>query len=143
METKEKEKEIWETFLDRCYYDLWRVRRKTERGFDDGFHLHCGDEARDLVNLLNEMEHKLSRLNVLLNFEDVVSVRDFSNRMESLIMMDDFETAIDELGKLRANLRFWGWSKKCKDYTPTGKKQTTKPTTRKTKTWKTKTQKQK
>jgi hypothetical protein len=122
MKTKENTKKIWETFLDACYYDLWRVRRKNERGFDDGFHLHSGDEAKALVQLLNKMEHKLSKQNVLLNFKDVTSVREFSNMIEHLIMVDDFETAIDELGKLRDNLRFWGWSKKRKDYTPTGKK---------------------
>ena len=124
MKTKENKKEKWETFLDKCYYDLWRVRRKTDRGFNDGFHLHSGEEAKALVQLLNEMEQKSSKLDVLLNFEDVTSVREFSKMIENLIMIDDFETAINELGKLRANLRFWGWSRKCKDYTPTGKKQT-------------------
>ena len=48
----------WETFCDVSYYHLWRVRRKTERGFDDGFHLNNGEEARDLVELLNRMERE-------------------------------------------------------------------------------------
>ena len=48
----------WETFCDVSYYHLWRVRRKTERGFDDGFHLESGEEARDLVELLNRMERE-------------------------------------------------------------------------------------
>ena len=122
MRTEKNKKEIWETFLDTCYYDLWRVRRKTDRGFNDGFHLHSGEEAKALVRLLNGMEQKSSKLNVGLNFKDVTSVREFSSMIEHLIMVDDFETAINELGKLRDNLRFWGWSKKCKDYTPTGKK---------------------
>jgi hypothetical protein len=46
----------WETFCDVCYYDLWRVRRKDERGFNDGFHLQHGKEAKELVELLNKLE---------------------------------------------------------------------------------------
>ena len=46
----------WETFCDLCYYDLWRVRRKNERGFNDGYHIHNGEEARALVELLNGLE---------------------------------------------------------------------------------------
>jgi len=49
----------WETFCDPCYYDLWRVRRKNERGFNDGYHIHNGEEARALVELLNKLEREL------------------------------------------------------------------------------------
>ena len=52
----------WETYCDECYYHLWRVRRKNERGFNDGYHLNNGNEAKDLVGLLNNLEmqrHKL------------------------------------------------------------------------------------
>lgn len=49
----------WETFCDPCYYDLWRVRRKNERGFNDGYHIHNGEEARALVELLNGHEREL------------------------------------------------------------------------------------
>lgn len=49
----------WETFCDPCYYDLWRVRRKNERGFNDGYHIHNGDEARALVELLNKLDREL------------------------------------------------------------------------------------
>lgn len=48
----------WETFCDRSYYDLWRVRRKNERGFDDGYHIHNGEEARALVELLTGLERE-------------------------------------------------------------------------------------
>ena len=48
----------WETFCDRSYYDLWRVRRKNERGFNDGYHLHNGEEARALVEILNGIERE-------------------------------------------------------------------------------------
>ena len=50
----------WETFCDLCYYDLWRVRRKNERGFNDGYHIHNGDEARALVELLNSLERDIA-----------------------------------------------------------------------------------
>ena len=50
----------WETFCDLCYYDLWRVRRKNERGFNDGYHIHNGEEARALVELLNGLERDIA-----------------------------------------------------------------------------------
>lgn len=50
----------WETFCDLCYYDLWRVRRKNERGFNDGYHIHNGEEARALVDLLNSFERDIA-----------------------------------------------------------------------------------
>jgi len=59
----------WETFCDVSYYHLWRVRRKTERGFDDGFHLESGEEARDLVELLNRMERE--RSDAIRQFENL------------------------------------------------------------------------
>lgn len=49
----------WETFCDECYYHLWRVRRKTERGFYDGFHVQNREEAEALVATLNGLEQKL------------------------------------------------------------------------------------
>jgi hypothetical protein len=48
----------WETFCDISYYHLWRVRRKNERGFNDGFHLQHGEEAKALVELLNRLERE-------------------------------------------------------------------------------------
>ena len=49
----------WETFCDLCYYyDLWRVRRKKDRGIYDGYHLQNAEEARELVELLNGLERE-------------------------------------------------------------------------------------
>jgi len=50
--------EDWETFSDSSYFDLWRVRRKNERGFNDGYHLQNGEEAKALVELLNRVEQE-------------------------------------------------------------------------------------
>ena len=58
----------WETFCDLCYYDLWRVRRKNERGFNDGYHIHNGEEARALVDLLNGLESERDELRSDLEF---------------------------------------------------------------------------
>lgn len=48
----------WETFCDECYYHMWRVRRKNERNFDDGFHVNNREEANALVELLNKLERE-------------------------------------------------------------------------------------
>jgi hypothetical protein len=50
----------WETYCDECYYHMWRVRRKNERGFDDGFHLQNGNGANQLVELLNKQDDELT-----------------------------------------------------------------------------------
>jgi len=50
----------WETYCDECYYHMWRVRRKNERGFDDGFHVQNGKGANQLVELLNKQDDELT-----------------------------------------------------------------------------------
>ncbi len=50
----------WETYCDESYYHLWRVRRKNERGFNDGYHVHNGNEAKALVDLLNKQDSELA-----------------------------------------------------------------------------------
>ena len=48
----------WEAYCDECYYHMWRLRRKTERGWHDGFHVHTGAEAKGLCDLLNNLERE-------------------------------------------------------------------------------------
>jgi predicted ribosome quality control (RQC) complex YloA/Tae2 family protein len=48
----------WETFCDESYYHLWRVRRKSERNFNDGVHVQDGKGAAALVELLNRLERE-------------------------------------------------------------------------------------
>jgi hypothetical protein len=52
--------ETWETFCDEAYYHMWRVRKRHERGFNDGFHINNRDEAIGLCDLLNKMERELA-----------------------------------------------------------------------------------
>jgi hypothetical protein len=51
-----KGRAVWEAFADRAYYDLWCVRRVTERGWGQGYHLHQQQEAEALKKLLEEYE---------------------------------------------------------------------------------------
>jgi hypothetical protein len=60
MNTDTPRTDEWETYCDESYYHLWRVRRKNERGFNDGYHVHNGEEARALVNLLNKQDSELA-----------------------------------------------------------------------------------
>jgi hypothetical protein len=48
----------WETFCDVGYYHMWRLRRKTERGWNDGFHINTKAEAEGLCELLNKLERE-------------------------------------------------------------------------------------
>lgn len=43
----------WEYFCDRCYFDMWCVRKVGERTFGAGFHVMTAEEARGLHDLLN------------------------------------------------------------------------------------------
>ena len=59
MNTPTPRTDEWETYCDECYYHMWRVRRKNERGFNDGFHVQNGEGARQLVELLNKQDEAL------------------------------------------------------------------------------------
>jgi hypothetical protein len=50
--------DVWEAYCDECYYHMWRLRRKTERGWYDGFHIHTGEEAKGLCEILNKLERE-------------------------------------------------------------------------------------
>jgi hypothetical protein len=39
---------------------MWRLRLKTERGWNDGFHINTRDEAKALCGLLNKLERDLT-----------------------------------------------------------------------------------
>jgi hypothetical protein len=49
----------WETFCDVGYYHMWRLRRKNERGWNDGFHINTKAEAEGLCELLNKLEREV------------------------------------------------------------------------------------
>jgi hypothetical protein len=57
----------WETFCDVGYYHMWRLRLKTERGWNDGFHINTRDEAEGLCELLNKLEGEIERERALAN----------------------------------------------------------------------------
>ena len=60
MNTDTPTTDQWETYCDECYYHMWRLRRKTERSWHDGFHINKGDEAKGLCDLLNNLERELT-----------------------------------------------------------------------------------
>jgi hypothetical protein len=57
----------WETFCDVGYYHMWRLRSKTERGWNDGFHINTKAEAEGLCELLNKLEGEIERERALAN----------------------------------------------------------------------------
>jgi hypothetical protein len=60
MNTPTPKTDEWETYCDEWYYHMWRLRRKTERGWHDGFHIQKGDEAKGLCDILNNLEAELT-----------------------------------------------------------------------------------
>lgn len=95
----------WETYCDESYYHLWRVRRKNERGFNDGYHVHNGNEARALVDLLNKQD---SELNAVTDQRDrlveahklIAGCLLYDELDDEQIERADFETGYDELIKI-------------------------------------------
>jgi hypothetical protein len=88
----------WETFCDVGYYHMWRLRRKTERGWNDGFHINTKAEAEGLCELLNKLEGEVERERALANKaiatwkktreeRDVAEVKAERYRLEANTMM--------------------------------------------------------
>lgn len=69
MNTDTPTTDQWETYCDECYYHMWRLRRKTERGWHDGFHVHTGAEAKGLCDLLNNLGRELAEARESLEFQ--------------------------------------------------------------------------
>ena len=88
----------WETFCDTCYYDLWRLRLKDERGFNDGYHLQNEKEAKALVELLNriERERNFSRELHALAVESISAWKERAEKAER-----ERDEAINQNAKLR------------------------------------------
>jgi hypothetical protein len=74
MKTDTPRTNEWETYCDECYYHLWRVRRKNERGFNDGYHVHNGEEAKALVDLLNKQDSELTAARAEIERLDVSGI---------------------------------------------------------------------
>jgi len=95
----------WETFCDISYYDLWRVRRKDERGFNDGYHLRHGEEAKALVELLNRLERERdeARAELSLTSGTISDLLKKSERLEKQIEgLNNFANErFDEIQRVR------------------------------------------
>ncbi len=72
MKTDTPETDAWEAYCDECYYHMWRLRRKTEKGWYDGFHIHTGEEAKGLCETLNKLERELNEAR-----EETIRTREF------------------------------------------------------------------
>jgi hypothetical protein len=84
----------WETYCDESYYHLWRVRRKNERGFNDGYHVHNGDEARALVDLLNKQDSELTAARAEIDEMD----------SKNLVLRQCVQASSDEQTRLKVEL---------------------------------------
>jgi hypothetical protein len=58
---------------------MWRLRRKTERGWYDGFHIHTGEEAKGLCETLNKLERERDKYRDALK---TISVSDWKTSGE-------------------------------------------------------------
>jgi hypothetical protein len=91
----------WETYCDECYYHLWRVRRRNERGFNDGFHVHNGDEAKALVDLLNKQDSELTAARAEIERLDVSGIHSCHDKCQrwTCVMRRERDEARAEIEK--------------------------------------------
>lgn len=94
--TPTPETDQWEAYCDEWYYHMWRLRRKTERGWHDGFHIHTGDEAKGLCDLLNNLERELTA--VTKERDEAREQRDrlLANTLHKILTERDFPEWLDE-----------------------------------------------
>lgn len=98
MNTQTPETDQWETYCDECYYHMWRLRRKTERGWDDGYHIHTGEEAKGLCDLLNNLERELDELRRWTSVNGVIDLQ--RERDEAREQRDRLAATIERLKEL-------------------------------------------
>jgi flagellar biosynthesis chaperone FliJ len=68
---------------------MWRLRRKNERGWNDGFHINTRDEAKALCELLNKLEREVAEAKEQCsNLDDQVS--------SAIMVIRGFESERDE-----------------------------------------------
>ena len=60
MNTPTPRTDEWEAYCDEWYYHMWRLRRKTKKGWHYGVHIQKEDEAKGLCDLLNNLEAELT-----------------------------------------------------------------------------------
>jgi hypothetical protein len=94
----------WETFCDVGYYHMWRLRLKTERGWNDGFHINTKAEAEGLCELLNKLEGEIERERALAN-EAIATwkkTREERDTAQQALFSseEDYEKAIEQRDRL-------------------------------------------
>jgi hypothetical protein len=99
----------WETFCDVGYYHMWRLRLKTERGWNDGFHINTKAEAEGLCELLNKLEREVERERALAN-EAIATwkkTREERDTAQQALFSseEDYEKAIEQRDRLAEALR--------------------------------------
>jgi hypothetical protein len=90
---------------------MWRLRLKTERGWNDGFHINTKAEAEGLCELLNKLEGEIERERALANEaiatwrktreeRDVEQVKAERYRLEANAMMLQRDRLAEALRKI-------------------------------------------
>ena len=86
----------WETFCDVGYYHMWRLRRITERGWNDGFHINTKAEAEGLCELPNKLEGEIERERALANEAIATWKKTREERDAALIRYNECRATIED-----------------------------------------------
>jgi hypothetical protein len=113
MKTETPRTDEWETYCDECYYHMWRVRRKNERGFNDGFHVHNGQGAKQLVELLNKQDDELAAARAEIERLDVSGIHSCHKDCQRLpcVLRRELKAVTEQRDRLAESLRkaiSWG-----------------------------------
>jgi len=108
MKTDTPRTDEWETYCDECYYHMWRVRRKNERGFNDGFHLNNGEGARQLVELLNKQDSELTAARAELERLDTAGIHSCHDNCQrpNCVLRRELKAVTEQRDGLRSGIDY-------------------------------------
>ncbi len=96
MKKETRMSDQWETFCDVGYYHMWRLRRITERGWNDGFHINTKAEAEGLCELPNKLEGEIERERALANEAIATWKKTREERDAALIRYNECRATIED-----------------------------------------------
>ena len=90
VERLQSQPAAWECFLDPSYFDMWAVKRKDSRSFQDAFHVTSEVEAQRLCGLLNGIRQPAAPAMVALTSRQFDMICQAIDKADTISMDADY-----------------------------------------------------
>jgi len=90
VERLQSQPAAWECFLDHSYFDMWAVKRKDSRSFQDAFHVTSEVEAQRLCGLLNGIRQPAAPAMVALTSRQFDMICQAIDKADTISMDADY-----------------------------------------------------